>query len=238
MFKIVQAIVIIVLLGSCSSLKPLNFISNKPETSASTFSNAPVKFIDDINVTASSTGDKKEIKTESKKTTVKEEPKQINDIIANRSEESENVSALQLKYAGLLNTSADQLQNKVLLEGIDEWYGTRYKMGGTTKKGIDCSAFVCTIYMSVFGVTLPRTAKDQYHFTRHISRTELQEGDLLFFNTLGGVSHVGIYLRNNKFVHASTVKGVTISDMFEPYYLQKFIGAGRIKNKPESVVLR
>ena len=61
---------------------------------------------------------------------------------------------------------------------------------------------------------------------------------LLFFNTLGGVSHVGIYLRNNKFVHASIVKGVTISDMFEPYYLQRFIGAGRIKNKPESVVLR
>jgi lipoprotein Spr len=65
--------------------------------------------------------------------------------------------------------------------------------------------------------------------TQHISRTELQEGDLLFFNTRGGVSHVGIYLQNNKFVHASISGGVTISDMFEPYYVKHFIASGRVK---------
>jgi lipoprotein Spr len=72
-------------------------------------------------------------------------------------------------------------------------------------------------------------AKDQYKVTRHISRTELKEGDLLFFNTRSGVSHVGIYLQNNKFVHAS-VSGVMISDMFEPYYVKHFIAAGRVTN--------
>jgi cell wall-associated NlpC family hydrolase len=237
MVKLVSAIVIIVLLGSCSTLKPLNYINNKPVIIGSASSNAPVKFINDINVTVPSAADEKEINTDSKKSITKQEAKQGNNIIGNRSEESENVSALQLKYAGLLNTSPDQLQNRALLDGIDEWYGTPYRMGGATKKGIDCSAFVCAVYLSAFAVTLPRTAKEQYQDTRHISRTELQEGDLLFFNTIGGVSHVGIYLRNNKFVHASTTKGVTISDMFEPYYLQHFIGAGRIKSKPESVTL-
>jgi cell wall-associated NlpC family hydrolase len=236
--QIIPAIAIIFLLGSCSTLKPLNFISyNQPASVSVAPANKPVKFIDEIAVSAQSADTKKEIKKDIRETAVKEESKQNNEILTHRSREAENVSALQLKYAELLNTNAEQLQNKALLEGIDEWYGTRYRMGGTTKQGIDCSAFVGTIYLSVFGVSLPRTAKDQYHFSSHISRTELQEGDLLFFNTRGGVSHVGIYLQNNKFVHASTVKGVTISDMFEPYYLQHFIGAGRIKNKQGPVAL-
>ena len=127
----------------------------------------------------------------------------------------------------LLNTEVEQIQNVQLYQNIDDWYGTCYKLGGTTKNGIDCSAFVQTIFLSAFAVTLPRMAKDQYKVTRRISRTELQEGDLLFFNTRGGVSHVGIYLQNNKFVHAS-VSGVMISDMFEPYYVKHFIAAGRV----------
>jgi cell wall-associated NlpC family hydrolase len=233
--QIITAIAIIILLSSCSTLKPLNFISNQQSASTAP-ANTPVKFIDDINVTAKSAETKKE--TEVKKTTLKEESKQSNDLTLRRTGESENISALQLKYARLLNTNADQLENKALLESIDKWYGTSYRMGGTTKKGIDCSAFVCAVYLSAFGVALPRTANDQYHFTRHIPRTELKEGDLLFFNTRGGVSHVGIYLQNNKFVHASSAYGVTISDMFDPYYLQRFIGAGRVKDKQESLVLR
>ena len=232
--QIIPAIAIVILLGSCSTMKPLNFISNRQETSVSAPADNKVKFIDDINVSAQSSNATKEIRS---KEIVKENPKQISDLIAARSDESKNVSGLQIKYAELLNTSADQLQNKALLENIDDWYGTRYRMGGATKKGIDCSAFVCVIYSAVFGISLPRTAKDQYYSTRHISRTELKEGDLLFFNTRGGVSHVGIYLQNNKFVHASTAKGVTVSDMFEPYYLQHFIGAGRVKNKQESLTL-
>lgn len=153
----------------------------------------------------------------------------------NASKELEKASNLELKYSVLLNTEVEQLQNKALLKGVDEWYGTKYRMGGTTKKGIDCSAFVCAVFASVYGITLPRMAKDQYRFTQRISTTKLQEGDLLFFNTRGGVSHVGIYLQNNKFIHASTTRGVTVSDMFETYYLTRFIGAGRVENKQEPV---
>ena len=67
----------------------------------------------------------------------------------------------------------------------------------------------------------------QYDFSRRVSRTELKEGDLLFFNTRGGVSHVGMYLANNKFVHASN-RGVAISDMFDSYYSTRLVGVGRV----------
>lgn len=85
----------------------------------------------------------------------------------------------------LLNTEVEQLQNHVLLEKIDEWYGTRYRMGGTTKKGVDCSAFVQSVIAGAFGLAIPRTAREQYRVAKLISRTELKEGDLLFFNTRG-----------------------------------------------------
>lgn len=84
------------------------------------------------------------------------------------------------------------------------------------------------MFSSVYNIDLPRTAREQYDDVRRISATELQEGDLVFFNTRGGVSHVGIYLRNNKFVHSSSSKGVTISDLYEPYYMSRFISGGRI----------
>jgi lipoprotein Spr len=71
--------------------------------------------------------------------------------------------------------------------------------------------------------------------TNRISRTELKEGDLIFFNTHGGISHVGVYLQNNKFVHASTSGGVMISDIFDEYWVRRFVGVGRLKDR-ESVV--
>jgi len=232
--QIITGIASIVLLGSCSTLKPLNFINGKAAATPAGSSETKVKFLD--NVDAQPDVVKVESKANTKEPKAKEE-KQIDDILTSRNS-SEAASSLQMKYAVLLNTDPSQLQNKLLFENIDEWYGIRYRLGGTTKSGIDCSAFVAVIYTGVFGVALPRTARDQYSVTKHISRTELKEGDLLFFNTRGGVSHVGIYLQNNKFVHASAAKGVTISDMFEPYYLQHFICAGRVKSKTEPIASR
>lgn len=139
----------------------------------------------------------------------------------------ESAKALQFKYSLLLDVEVELLKNINLFRMIDEWYGVKYLFGGSTKKGIDCSALMQVLFTSLYGVALPRTAKMQYDASRRISRTELKEGDLLFFNTRGGVSHVGMYLTNNKFVHASA-KGVAISDMFEPYYSARLIGVGRI----------
>jgi lipoprotein Spr len=123
----------------------------------------------------------------------------------------------------------EEVRNLSMFKVIDEWFGTKYRLGGTTKSGIDCSALMQTFYTSIFNITIPRTAREQYIFSRKISRTEIREGDLVFFNTIGGVSHVGMYLQNNKFVHASK-NGVTISDLYEDYWLKHFVGAGRIEN--------
>ena len=131
-----------------------------------------------------------------------------------------------------MNTEVESLPNKILLENVDEWYGVRYRTGGNTKTGVDCSGFTVAVYAAVYGIALPRVSREQYRISRKISTTELQEGDLVFFNTRGsGVSHVGVYLGNNKFIHASVSRGVMVNDIFETYYLQRYIGAGRIDDK-------
>lgn len=144
---------------------------------------------------------------------------------------------IQLKYSIMLDTEVESVQSIQLFQLIDEWYGTRYQYGGSTKKGIDCSAFTQVIYNHIFGISLPRTAREQFQICKPISRTQLQQGDLVFFNTRGGVSHVGMYLQNNKFVHASSSGGVMISDLFEEYWMRKFIGVRRLERKTENPLL-
>lgn len=141
----------------------------------------------------------------------------------------ENASMLQLKYAIATDASVEKLTNIPLLEVIDKWWGTKYCMGGSTDNCIDCSAFTQVIMRDVYQVTLPRTSQEQYNFAEKIELEDLREGDLVFFNTSGrDISHVGVYLLNNKFVHAATSGGVMISDLNEKYWQPKFRGAGRV----------
>jgi len=141
----------------------------------------------------------------------------------------ENLSMLQFKYAMMMNVDVESLKNISLLGFIDNWFGTRYKLGGTTKRGIDCSALTGALLLAVYGFNLPRTARQQYDATDHIDKDQLQEGDLVFFNTHGGVSHVGVYLENDYFLHAST-HGVTISSLDDHYYAKRFICGGRVED--------
>lgn len=145
----------------------------------------------------------------------------------------ENLSELQYKYAMMMDVDVESLKNVSLLGFIDEWFGTRYRLGGSTKKGIDCSALTSALLLAVYGFTMPRTAREQYAATEHIDRDELQEGDLVFFNTRGGVSHVGIYLDNDYFFQAST-HGVKISSLNSHYYSKRFICGGRVTNSTDS----
>ena len=140
----------------------------------------------------------------------------------------ESFSALQFKYAQLLDVEVETITNPVLFGAIEKWWGTRYRYGGATEKGIDCSAYAGTLAHQVFGLVLPRTARDQYANCIKLEKEELLQGDLVFFNTRGGISHVGMYLGNGYFTHASTSIGVTISNLSETYWNKKFVGGGRL----------
>ena len=141
----------------------------------------------------------------------------------------EDINLLHFKYAILLDVTVEALNNLPLLQYIDDWYHTPYRYGGASKEGIDCSAFTAGIVTAVFGMAIPRTVREQYQATDRLNKEELTEGDLVFFNTTGSVSHVGVYLFNNKFVHASTTNGVMISDLNDAYFTRKYVGAGRIR---------
>jgi murein DD-endopeptidase / murein LD-carboxypeptidase len=228
---------LIVLLASCSSLKTA-FTGNRPSSPASNTGTVKkeTKFLNQIDVPFESDkprmGDNDASVSSAKETGTKREKAYRND------DDAENLSALQVKYSILLNTAAEEVKNRKMFVFIDDWYGTPYRLGGTTKTGIDCSAFTQFLFSSVYSLSIPRTAREQYNLTNRISRTQLREGDLIFFNTRGGISHVGVYLQNNKFVHASTSGGVMISDIFDEYWARKFIGVGRLKSAESIVISR
>ena len=108
--------------------------------------------------------------------------------------------------------------------------GAPYRLGGSSVRGLDCSSFVKKIY-EFFDVSLPRTAREQAHIGQRVSRDELKEGDLVFFNTRRAYGHVGIYIGNNEFVHAASGRQrmVRIDTLDKPYYNKRFVKAVRIK---------
>lgn len=121
--------------------------------------------------------------------------------------------------------------NRNLYTAIDSWYGTPYQYGGCTTSGVDCSCFVGKIFKTVYGVNLHRTANDiQKDMDKMLGRNALREGDVVFFtNSNGKVSHVGIYLKDDLFVHSSTSNGVTVSSLENSYWKKHFYKGGRHK---------
>ena len=124
---------------------------------------------------------------------------------------------------------------KMLKNTAYGFLGTRYRFGGNSKSGIDCSSFVQKVFHEL-EVSLPRTAREQFEMGNAVSPGDLQKGDLIFFQTYASYpSHVGIYLGNNRMIHASSRdRRVVISPMNTPYYRARFLGAKRIqKINPE-----
>lgn len=117
---------------------------------------------------------------------------------------------------------------RLLYSQYREWKWTPYRMGGLSKNGIDCSGFVYLTYRSLADRKLPRTTRQQVKLGRAVALQDLRAGDLLFFKTGWATRHVGIYIQDGKFLHASTNKGVIISRLSEKYWRKAFWVAKRL----------
>jgi hypothetical protein len=212
--------------GSCTTLQNMTN-KVKPTARPAYAKNDKIEFLENLSVTPgkiylknASLGIEEVDPTDSKP--LDKMPDNLSDI--------EKANWLQLKYSIIVDVPVESITNIALLKKIDEWIGTPYVYGGSSKNGVDCSYFALDVMNGIFNKKLNRTAAEQYLQSKRISWDELKEGDLIFFKTEGPnkVSHVGIYLTNNKFVHASSKKGVTISDLSEPFYQRTLFSMGRI----------
>jgi len=130
------------------------------------------------------------------------------------------------------------ISKRKIMEVILNWLGTPYYFGGTTNRGIDCSAFTRQIFFSSAKILLPRTAREQFQIGIPVKREKLEFGDLVFFHTRRHtyISHVGIYLGDNLFAHSSSRFGVTVSSLESKYYSSRFIGARRLTQRDLAIL--
>ncbi|MCC7201402.1 MAG: C40 family peptidase [Nitrospirae bacterium] len=173
-----------------------------------------------------------------------EEPVDQGEVAEVANEVNQEASSLEEGAKPLTDVSpADQATTSVasesnwfsrIVDTATDYLGVPYRFGGTTLKGIDCSAYVQMVY-SYFSIELPRTAREQFKAgVRVSSKKELEIGDLIFFRTYAKFpSHVGIYIGGGKMIHASSRnKKVTVSSINEPYYVKRYIGAVRLPDTP------
>src|ERR1700733_6917620 len=131
-------------------------------------------------------------------------------------------------FSQIMGVALSTTSNVKLFQFVYDWVGTPYHFGGDNRNGIDCSAFTKELYSKVFNLTIKRNSRDIFSMVSPVRRDELQEGDLVFFKIHSrSISHVGIYLGNDRFAHASS-DGVKISSLDDAYYSRYFYKGGRV----------
>jgi cell wall-associated NlpC family hydrolase len=144
-------------------------------------------------------------------------------------EGAEKIASGARSFNSEKNAAISNLDQAKMMREISKMMGVSYKLGGDDDHGIDCSAYTMNVYKHSIGKALPRNSGDQFKMGIPVTYEDLKFGDLVFFNTTGEVaSHVGIYLGDDLFAHASVSLGVTISSLESFYYKQRYEGARRI----------
>ncbi|TKB97092.1 glycoside hydrolase [Pedobacter cryophilus] len=134
------------------------------------------------------------------------------------------------KYSELMDVSKKAIRNGKLYGFIDDWQGTKYQYGGLSKRGVDCSGLVYLAFKDVYEKEIPRITSQQVEAIKRKYEGQLKEGDLVFFDYEGKkFSHVGIYLQNGFYFHASTSKGVMVAKLKDPYTYKYFSRGGTVK---------
>lgn len=151
-----------------------------------------------------------------------------NDRYLDSSESSEFVVSSE-DYAKKVSEPMGQ----ALISEAQRWLGTKYRYGGESKKGVDCSGLVMKIYGSVCGVKLPRTTREQVRYCTKVARNKIKPGDLVFFASSKSedkVSHVGLYIGDGRMIHASSSRGVVISDFDTGYWAKRYFTGAKVEN--------
>ncbi len=141
-------------------------------------------------------------------------------------------------FSQIMGVAVSASANTKLYQFIYEWIGTPYRLGGKTKKGVDCSQFAYELYNQVFNTTLGHSSRNIYTQVDPIKKDELKPGDLVFFKIRSrNITHVGVYIGDDKFAHASSSRGVMISNLNEAYWKRYYYNGGRMltaENKSEA----
>jgi uncharacterized protein YycO len=140
------------------------------------------------------------------------------------------VKAEEEFYSKKLGIRFKDSANKKLVETVTKWLGTPYRYGSSSKKGTDCSGFVTRIYQDVYGIDLSRSSRSMFGDVQRVKKDSVQTGDLIFFKRgpKQPIYHVGIYLKNGKFIHSASNGGVRVSSLKESYYRNNYYAAGRV----------
>lgn len=163
-------------------------------------------------------------------TTACSSSKKISESKTKQKTASTHMQVVLKRYADQMNVSVSSLENPELYLLVDEWIGVPYKYAGASKAGTDCSGLVNSIYKKFTSQPLPRSSAELSKVINPVNKSKLREGDLVFFNYDGkSNSHVGIYLQNGFFVHASSMKGVIISDLKSDYYKRRLSKGGPLR---------
>jgi len=207
---ILSTCIALMFLGSCAAQKPTGATASKHK--------AP-QFIDGITLEGGSNNVRltqgKQLYTNNKRVT----------------ENASDMETAEQKSTAFKKISEGKKHNISLYSFIEDWYGTPYRFGGDSRFGIDCSAFTRQLYSDVYNLPIVRTSIEQFTQVEPISTSELKEGDLVFFKIHSKrISHVGVYLYDGKFVHASVSQGVVISDLDDAYWTRYYAGGGRMNH--------
>lgn len=131
-------------------------------------------------------------------------------------------------FSQIMGVASNAMANTKLYQFVYEWLGTPYRLGGDSKKGIDCSKFSLAVYENVFNTTIGYNSRNQYANVKPIRKKDLRPGDLVFFKIRSRqITHVGIYLGDDKFAHAASSRGVMISNLNEAYWKRYYYNGGR-----------
>lgn len=143
------------------------------------------------------------------------------------SDEEVNNSINEIAKESNSTPSNDEEISQALMDFYEEWKDVKYKFGGTSKKGIDCSSFTQKFFKEKLHINIPRSTRTQVNIGTEIDRKNLQLGDLVFFKTGGSDRHVGIYMGNGDFLHAS-IKGIKFTKLDKPFYKKAYWTSRRV----------